>query len=98
MVELRAQIVVEPPNVGDVGLVGGRRPECLGVTVVGLAVRVETVVIGALLPRFETLGRSGTAMADRGTENARRYTDTGSDRSDDDSRQAMTRVGSSAPG
>jgi len=56
VVELHAQIVVEPPDVGNVGLVGGRRPEGLGVTVVGLAVRVGTVVIGTLLPRFETLG------------------------------------------
>ncbi|PSQ17310.1 hypothetical protein BRD02_03515 [Halobacteriales archaeon QS_8_69_73] len=60
--------------------------------------RVETVVIGALLPRFETLGWSGTAMANRGTENARRYTDTGSNRPEDDSRQAMTRVGSFGAG
>jgi hypothetical protein len=37
-------------------------------------------------------------MVDRGTENARRYTDTGSDRPDDDSRQAMTRVGSFGTG
>ena len=64
----------------------------------GLAVCVETVVIGALLPRLGTLGWSDTATADRGIESAQRYTDTGSDRPDDDSRQARTRVGSFGAG
>ena len=90
MVELHAPIAAEPPYAIDDGLVGGRRPEGLGVAVVGLAVRLKTVVIGALLLRFETLGWSGTATADRDTamagrdtENARRYTNTDSDRSEE---------------
>ena len=64
----------------------------------GLAVCVETVVIGALLSRLGTIGWSDTAMADRGIESAQRYTNAGSDRPDDDSRQARTRVGSFGAG
>jgi hypothetical protein len=37
-------------------------------------------------------------MAGRGIENAQRYMDTGSDWSEDDSRRAMTRVGSFGAG
>ena len=54
--------------------------------------------VGALLLGFGTLGWSGSAMAGRGIENAQRYMDTGSDWSEDDSRRAMTRVGSFGAG
>ncbi len=66
--------------------------------VVGQTARVKTFAVGALLLGFGTLGWSGSAMAGRGIENAQRYMDTGSDWSEDDSRRAMTRVGSFGAG
>ena len=60
--------------------------------------RVKTFAVGALLLGFGTLGWSGSVMAGRGIENAQRYMETDTDWSEDDSRRAMTRVGSFGAG
>ena len=60
--------------------------------------RVNTFAVGALLLGFGTLGWSGSVMAGRGIENAQRYMETDTDWSEDDSRRAMTRVGSFGAG
>ena len=60
--------------------------------------RVKTFAVGALLLGFGMLGWSGSVMAGRGIENAQRYMETGADWSEDDSRRAMTRVGSFGAG
>jgi hypothetical protein len=64
----------------------------------GETVRVKTFAVGALLLGFGVLGWSGNVMASRGIENAQRYIDTDTDWSEDDSRRAMTRVGSFGAG
>jgi len=67
--------------------------------VVGIeTARVKTFAVGALLLGFGTLGWSGSMMAGRGIENAQRYMETDTDWSEDDSRRAMTRVGSFGAG
>ena len=70
----------------------------LPVVVGAQTARTNTFAVGALLLGFGTLGWSGSAMAGRGIENAQRYMDIGSDWSEDDSRRAMTRVGSFGAG
>lgn len=70
----------------------------LPVVVGSQTARVNTFAVGALLLGFGTLGWSGSIMAGRGIENAQRYMETGSDWSEDDSRRAMTRIGSFGAG
>ena len=64
----------------------------------GRTARVKTFAVGALLLGFGTLGWSGSVMAGRGIENAQRYMETNTDWSEDDSRRAMTRIGSFGAG
>ena len=59
---------------------------------------MKTFAVGALLLGFGVLGWSGNVMASRGIENAQRYIDTDTDWSEDDSRRAITRVGSFGAG
>ncbi|PSP96405.1 hypothetical protein BRC84_01625 [Halobacteriales archaeon QS_1_68_44] len=83
MVELHAPVVAEPPD--------GRRH---GPVVGGETVGAKTLAVGALLLGFGVLGWSGSVMAGRAIENAQRYMNTDTDWSEDDSRRAMSRVGS----
>ena len=92
----RARLLVTALAAGFV--VGVAATAALPVVVGTETARVKTFAVGALLLGFGVLGWSGSAMAGRGIENAQRYMETNTDWSEDDSRRAMTRVGSFGAG